>query len=256
MIDSAADVGARYKVDGFRFDLMGHHMKRNMTKLRDALDALTLEADGVDGRRVYLYGEGWNFGEVADNARGVNATQANMAGTGIGTFNDRLRDGVRGGGPFERHRAGVPQRPLLRPERYDAGIDRTSVDLLLLSDWIRSGSRQSRRLRIRRSRGQRVTGRGDRLQGTGRRLHRGPAGSHQLRRRARQRNALRRDAAQGRHADDRADRVRVQNLGIWLVAFAQGIPFFHAGSSCSARNRSTATATTPATGSTGSTSRT
>ena len=24
-----------------------------------------------------------------------------MAGTGIGTFNDRLRDGVRGGSPFD-----------------------------------------------------------------------------------------------------------------------------------------------------------
>ena len=41
---------------------------------------------------IYLYGEGWNFGEVANNARGVNATQLNMAGTGIGTFSDRLRD--------------------------------------------------------------------------------------------------------------------------------------------------------------------
>ena len=51
--------------------------------------------------RSILYGEGWNFGEVADNARFVQATQANMAGTGIGTFNDRLRDAVRGGGPFD-----------------------------------------------------------------------------------------------------------------------------------------------------------
>jgi hypothetical protein len=38
---------------------------------------------------------------VQDNARGVNATQLNMAGTGIGTFSDRLRDAVRGGGPFD-----------------------------------------------------------------------------------------------------------------------------------------------------------
>jgi pullulanase-type alpha-1,6-glucosidase len=48
-----------------------------------------------------VYGEGWDFGEVAGNARFVQATQANMAGTGIGTFNDRLRDAVRGGGPFD-----------------------------------------------------------------------------------------------------------------------------------------------------------
>lgn len=50
---------------------------------------------------IYLYGEGWNFGEVANNALGVNATQANMAGTGIGTFSDRGRDAIRGGGPFD-----------------------------------------------------------------------------------------------------------------------------------------------------------
>jgi pullulanase-type alpha-1,6-glucosidase len=31
----------------------------------------------------------------------VQATQANMAGTGVGTFSDRLRDAVRGGGPFD-----------------------------------------------------------------------------------------------------------------------------------------------------------
>ena len=60
----------------------------------------TAEVEGVEGHDIYLYGEGWNFGEVADNARGENAIQRNMAGTGIGTFNDRLRDGARGGGPF------------------------------------------------------------------------------------------------------------------------------------------------------------
>ncbi|MDH4013506.1 MAG: DUF3372 domain-containing protein, partial [Chromatiales bacterium] len=31
----------------------------------------------------------------------VQATQANMAGTGVGTFSDRIRDGLRGGGPFD-----------------------------------------------------------------------------------------------------------------------------------------------------------
>ena len=101
MVDSVVTLTRAYKLDGFRFDLMGHHSKQNMLDVRAALDALTLERDGVDGRRVYVYGEGWNFGEVADDARFVQATQANMAGTGIGTFNDRLRDAVRGGGPFD-----------------------------------------------------------------------------------------------------------------------------------------------------------
>ena len=40
---------------------------------------------------------------MANNARFVQATQANMAGTGIGTFTDRLRDAVRGGGPFDEN---------------------------------------------------------------------------------------------------------------------------------------------------------
>ena len=101
VVDSLVTWAKQYKVDGFRFDLMGHHPKANILAVRAALDRLTVARDGVDGRKILLYGEGWNFGEVADNARFVQATQANMAGTGIGTFNDRLRDAVRGGGPFD-----------------------------------------------------------------------------------------------------------------------------------------------------------
>jgi hypothetical protein len=48
-----------------------------------------------------MYGEGWNFGEVADNARFIQATQLNLGGSGIGSFSDRLRDAVRGGSPFD-----------------------------------------------------------------------------------------------------------------------------------------------------------
>ncbi|MEU9509216.1 pullulanase-type alpha-1,6-glucosidase [Micromonospora sp. NPDC048170] len=101
VVDSLVTWARAYKVDGFRFDLMGHHPKANILAVREALDELTVARDGVDGKKILLYGEGWNFGEVADDARFVQATQANMAGTGIGTFNDRLRDAVRGGGPFD-----------------------------------------------------------------------------------------------------------------------------------------------------------
>lgn len=86
-----------YKVSGFRFDLMGHHSKDNLLKAQAALATLTLAEHGVDGADLLLYGEGWNFGEVANGARFVQASQANMKGTGIGTFNDRIRDAVRGG---------------------------------------------------------------------------------------------------------------------------------------------------------------
>ncbi|MEO1164678.1 MAG: pullulanase-type alpha-1,6-glucosidase [Chloroflexota bacterium] len=100
MVDTVVLNAIHYRVDGFRFDLMGHHMVADMLEVREALDALTLEEHGVNGAEIYVYGEGWNFGEVQDGARGFNATQANLAGTGIGTFNDRLRDAVRGGSPF------------------------------------------------------------------------------------------------------------------------------------------------------------
>ena len=35
-----------------------------MEKARDTLRALTLESHGVDGSKLVLYGEGWEFGEV------------------------------------------------------------------------------------------------------------------------------------------------------------------------------------------------
>ena len=101
MVDACVLWARRYKVDGFRFDLMGHHSRSNMLKVRAALDALTPEADGVDGRQVTMYGEGWSFGEVANNALFVQARQGQLGGTHIATFSDRLRDAVRGGSPFD-----------------------------------------------------------------------------------------------------------------------------------------------------------
>ncbi|MFI6863751.1 pullulanase-type alpha-1,6-glucosidase [Streptomyces sp. NPDC050421] len=101
VVDSVVTWAKEYKVDGFRFDLMGHHPKANILAVRKALDALTVARDGVDGKKIILYGEGWNFGEIADDARFVQATQKNMAGTGIATFSDRARDAVRGGSPFD-----------------------------------------------------------------------------------------------------------------------------------------------------------
>ena len=103
MVDSVVTWARDYKVDGFRFDLMGHHSVENMEAIRTALDKLTPKKDGVDGSKVYLYGEGWNFGEVANNRLFTQATQGQLGGTGIGTFSDRLRDAVRGGGPFDEN---------------------------------------------------------------------------------------------------------------------------------------------------------
>jgi len=143
MIDSIVTWARDYKVDGFRFDLMGHHSKANMLAVRAALDELTLAEDGVDGSKIYVYGEGWNFGEVANNARFVQATQLEMDGTGIGTFNDRLRDAVRGGGPFDgdqRLNQGFASGLFTDPNEFQTLTTTEQRDrLLLLQDQIKVG---------------------------------------------------------------------------------------------------------------------
>ncbi|MGR5484523.1 pullulanase-type alpha-1,6-glucosidase [Vibrio alfacsensis] len=93
MVDSLLVWADDYKVDGFRFDLMGHQPK-------DVMVYALEQVRKIDPNTLF-YGEGWDFGEVANNARFDQANQINMAGTDIGTFSDRLRDAVRGGSPFD-----------------------------------------------------------------------------------------------------------------------------------------------------------
>ena len=100
IVDDLVHWARTYKVDGFRFDLMGHLMLSTMTRARETLRSLTVEKDGVDGRSLYLYGEGWDYAEVANGRVGKNASQLNLAHTGIGSFNDRVREGCIGGSPF------------------------------------------------------------------------------------------------------------------------------------------------------------
>ena len=143
MVDSVVRWVRWYRVDGFRFDLMGHHPRAVMERVRAALDELTMETDGVDGRSVYLYGEGWNFGEVAGNALFVQATQGQLDGTGIGAFNDRLRDAVHGGGAFDPdHRVfqGFGTGLLTQPSGLDhRSWNEQSADLAHRTDLVRLG---------------------------------------------------------------------------------------------------------------------
>ena len=262
MVDSVVTWATEYKVDGFRFDLMGHQPKALMVQLRAALDQLTLRRDGVDGKTIYLYGEGWNFGEVANDALFVQATQANMAGTGIGTFNDRIRDAVRGGGPFDTDPRiqGFAQRattPTRTATRSTAPPMRRRPTLAA-----RAGSgqgrpdRQPRGLPVRRR--DRAIGdrRRGRLQRPAGRLHRRPAGGDQLRRGARQPDPVRRAdrEAAGGDVDGRPDPDA--DPGPATAAFSPGRVRSgrRVATSCAA-SPSTATATTPATGSTCSTRR-
>jgi pullulanase len=232
LIDSVVTWAKQYKVDGFRFDLMGHHMKRNLLKLRAALDALTPAADGVDGQTIYLYGEGWNFGEVANNARGVNATQTNMAGTGVGTFSDRIREGVRGGGPF----SGIQEQGYLTGLYYDPnataqGSPQDQLDKLLQkTDWVKTGLAGALAdYRLTDRNGHLVAARQIDYNGQ-------PAGYTAAPREAisyieAHDNDTLWDAIQAKAApaDTLEDRVRMQRLGMSLLGFGQGIPFYHAG---------------------------
>jgi pullulanase len=100
MIDSAIIWAREYGIDSFRFDLMGHQPRDAMLELQKQVDAAT-------GRHIHLIGEGWNFGEVANGRRFVQASQLSLPGTGIGTFSDRSRDAVRGGGCCDSGQAAV-----------------------------------------------------------------------------------------------------------------------------------------------------
>jgi pullulanase-type alpha-1,6-glucosidase len=91
MIDSAELWVKQYRIDSFRFDLMGHQPREAMERLQQRVDAAA-------GRRVQLIGEGWNFGEIANGARFVQASQLSLQNSGIATFSDRARDALRGGG--------------------------------------------------------------------------------------------------------------------------------------------------------------
>ena len=93
MTDSLVTWADDYNIDAFRFDLMGLQTKAAMEQALVAVQAVNAD--------IYFYGEGWDYGAAGDNQRGTNASQKNIGGTGIGTFTDRLRDSVRGGGPFD-----------------------------------------------------------------------------------------------------------------------------------------------------------
>jgi len=232
MIDSLLTWARAYKIDGFRFDLMGHHTRENMVNVRQALDALTLEKDGVDGKSIYIYGEGWDFGEVANNARGVNASQLNIGGTGIGVFNDRLRDGARGGSPF----APLPEQGFTTglyetPNGYET---RPPADqqarLIEYMDWIRAGlAGNLRDFPLQKANGDVVPAANIKYNGKPAAYTLDPqeninyVSAHD--------NETIFDAVQAKAPTSTllADRIRMNNLALDLALLGQGVPFFHAG---------------------------
>jgi pullulanase len=145
MVDNVVQNAIKYKIDGFRFDDMSLHFVYNMQQIQNALNALTFERDGVDGSKIYIYGEGFQNSETA--GLGVNATQENLYGTGIGTFNDRIRDGIRGGSSFDNTTEqvqGFATGLFTDPSAYTTATlgeslsdQKTAVNLE--ADWIRIG---------------------------------------------------------------------------------------------------------------------
>ncbi|MCE7983451.1 MAG: pullulanase-type alpha-1,6-glucosidase [Caldilinea sp. CFX5] len=227
MIDSLVTWTSLYGVDGFRFDLMGHHMKSNMEKVRDTLRAIDPS--------IVIYGEGWNFGEVANNARGVNATQLNLAGTGIGTFSDRLRDAVRGGGPFDNGNDLIKNQGFISGLYYDpnsanSGSAAEKNELLLSADQIRVG------LAGNLADFEFIDRNGNLVKGSQVDYNGAPAGytqdpqEHIIYVEAHDNQTLW-DISAYKHAAgvSMADRVRAHNLGIDFTVLAQGVPFLHAG---------------------------
>ncbi len=231
MVDMSLRWATDYRVDGFRFDLMGHHMVADMIAVRDALQRLTLETDGVDGSQIYLYGEGWDFGEVAGGARGMNASQINAAGTGIGTFNDRVRDAVRGGSAFGGHlEQGWATGLFTDPNETSAAPAVAKSRLLLAADHIRlalAGNLANYRF---------IDAAGNEVRGAQVDYNGFPAGytldpqEHVVYISAHD-NETWFDAVQYKAPGSAApaDRVRMHNLGVSVVGFSQGVPFFHAG---------------------------
>jgi pullulanase/glycogen debranching enzyme len=135
MIDSVVLWATQYKIDSFRFDLMGHQPRAVMEQLQQTVNAAA-------GRPVQLIGEGWNFGEVADGARFVQASQLSLNGSGIGTFNDRTRDAVRGGSAGDSGEALFARQGWINGLVYDPNAHagpRSATDLLRAADMVRAG---------------------------------------------------------------------------------------------------------------------
>ena len=226
MSDSVLLWAQHYRIDSFRFDLMGHQPREAMVRMQQRVQQAT-------GRRIDFIGEGWNFGEIKDGARFVQASQLSLNGTGIGTFNDRLRDAVRGGSASdsaERIRAeqGYVSGLVLQPNEVAPARDRAV--LLRAADQVRAGLAGSlRHYRLNSAHGHTLALQdipyGD--QPTGYVLE--PAEvvnyveNHD--------NLTLYDSLAFKlpRQTSSAERARVQTLASALVALSQGVAYFHAG---------------------------
>lgn len=238
MIDTVVLNAKQYKIDGFRFDAMGLHFVYNMVDIRNALNALTLSKDGVDGSKIYMYGEGFQIAEAANNAIGPNASQINLYGTGIGSFNDRIRDSIRGGYIFASDNATIQTQGFATglatdPSAYTSSVTGSAdqrIAVLNQADLIRvSLAGALKDYSFQNALGQTVTSAQLNYNGQ-------PAGFagtplEDVNYCSVHDNQSLFDAIQIKSAasDTIAARARRQVLAMSLLTLAQGVPFFHAG---------------------------
>ncbi|MBC7473819.1 MAG: pullulanase-type alpha-1,6-glucosidase, partial [Candidatus Sericytochromatia bacterium] len=252
IVDSIKIWAKNYKIDGFRFDLMGHHTADNLKKIRHELDSLTLEKDNVDGKKIYLYGEGWKFGSLNDILPDQAMTQQNSSGSGVGTFNDRMRDSVRGGN-FSADT--LLDQGFINGLFYDYNnetniqgnvsdrLNQQKNTLLNYMDIIKTGlAGNLKNYQFNAStgliKGSDVTY--NTTQSTGYTLspqeninyisaHDNHTLWDQITAKA-PFNAYQESTGNGKyHTATNNEKVRMQNMGLSLIALGQGIPFFHAG---------------------------
>ncbi|MES2316307.1 MAG: alpha-1,6-glucosidase domain-containing protein [Pseudomonadota bacterium] len=226
MIDSAELWTREYKIDSFRFDLMGHQP-------RAAMEQLQARVNKAAGRHVQLIGEGWNFGEVENGARFVQASQLSLNGSGIGTFSDRARDHVRGGSASDAGDSMIKRQGFINGLVYDPNAlagTRPASDLLATADMVRVGLAGSiRSYQLATHDGQRK--RLEAIDYNGQ-----PAGyasepgevvnyveNHD------NQTLYDMNVFKLPLATSTADRARVQMLGAAINAFSQGVAYFHAG---------------------------
>ncbi len=225
MLDSVELWTRQYRMDSFRFDLMAHQP-------RDAMLALQARLNKAAGRHVNLIGEGWNFGEVANGARFVQASQLSLNGTGIGTFSDRGRDAVRGGSAGDNGAAQISNQGYINGMVYDRNALSGAIkeDLLRTADMVRVGLAGSvRNYEMQTYKGQRRKLSDIDYGGQ-------PAGyvsepSEVVNYIENHDNQTLYDLNVFRlpPGTRMEDRVRVQMLGVAINALSQGVAYFHAG---------------------------
>jgi pullulanase len=226
MIDSAVVWARDHRIDSFRFDLMGHQPREAMERLQAAVNK-------ASGRRIDVIGEGWNFGEVENGQRFVQAAQKSLNGSGIGTFSDRGRDAARGGGQFGSPEEYVREQGWLNGVHFDPnslGTAATKQQLLHAADLVRAGLAGTlQSYVITDAKGQRKPLAQLDYRGQGAGYASQPSEVVNYVENHDNQTLFDVNVQKLPAATSREDRARVQTLGAALVAFSQGIAYFHAG---------------------------